>query len=398
MKRRRFLESSLVASASLMFPAFLTGCISKNDIVNQKLNKSEKKLIIIQLSGGNDGLNTFIPFENDIYYRSRPKIHIPKNEIIKTTDTMGLHPSLGGLSDLMQKDLVSVINSVGYPNASRSHFRAMDVWQSGHTSGKDSSSGWIGRYLDNNCEGSLGAIEIDDTLSLAMKGEILNGFSLSNAEKLSSNLQKEPINKVLRNQGPRDEKVDFLYKMLSDTKQNAQYLHSKVKTYKSTVSYPDSPFGQDLKLVSQLITSDLETNIFYASLAGFDTHARQKNKHAKLLGDFSSSISALVQDLQNHKILDNTLIMVFSEFGRRIEENGSMGTDHGKGNSMMILGTELSKPGFFNSAPNLNDLVAGDLGFEYDFRQVYASVLNNWLEVDSKQILKTDYQPLNLFS
>lgn len=398
MKRRRFLESSLVAASSAMLPAFLMSCVSKTDIVNQDLKKSGKKLIVIQLSGGNDGLNTFIPYEDDIYYRSRPKLHIPKNEIIKVTDTMGLHPNLIGLSDLMQKDLVSVINSVGYPNASRSHFRAMDVWQSGHTSGKDSSYGWIGRYLDNNCEGSLGAIEIDDTLSLAMKGESKDGFSLSNAEKLNSNLQKEPLKKVLRNQGQKDEKVDFLYKMLADTKQNAQYLHSKIKTYKSTVSYPASSFGQDLKLVSQLISSDLETNIFYASLSGFDTHARQKNKHAKLLGDFSTSISALVQDLQNHKILDNTLIMVFSEFGRRVEENGSVGTDHGKGNSMMLLGTKLAKTGFFNSDPDLNNLLAGDLGFEFDFRQVYASVLNNWLEVDSKPILKTDYQPLNLFS
>lgn len=406
MKRRKFVKRSLVASTSALVPVFFTQCMSNKEVSNEmqvksrssKKSSGHKKLVVIQLSGGNDGLNTIIPYGSDLYYKSRPKIHIPKKEIIKQTDYLGFHPALSSMASIFDKSEMTIFNSVGYPNADRSHFRSMDIWQSGFTDLKKMNTGWIGRYLDSSCNNSA-AIEIEDTISLALKGATCNGLSFSDINKLRAALQEASISNTLKKKAPnKNEKVDYLYKTIASTGAKAEYLYQNSKTYKSTTSYPDSGLGQDLKLIAKLMTGDIDTKIYYSSHTGFDTHANQKNKHAKLLTELSDALGAFVLDLKNHGLFNETAILVFSEFGRRIKENGSKGTDHGKGNNLFVLGGNLAKGGFYNAPTDIVNVDEGDVKYEIDFRSVYQSLLNDWLEIDAQNILQNQYQKLNIFS
>lgn len=375
-----------------MFPSFLTNCVSLNNLDIDKVHS--KRLVIIQLSGGNDGLNTIIPYNEDLYLSSRPKIKIKNDIIRKTTPSLGFHPSLKTFENLFEKNELLVINNVGYPNASRSHFRSLDVWHSARTDLNRMNSGWIGRYLDNTCNG-IGAIEVDDTLSLALKGENCNGFSFSSFAKLSQ--AKNPINKE-KSRNAENEKLAFLYKTMAKNNQFADVILEKAKYHKSTISYPDTNFANDLKLISQLITTDLDTKIYYASLGGFDTHAKQKNKQSKLLKTLDEALYSFIADLKSHRLYENVSILIFSEFGRRLKENNSLGTDHGKANNSFIINPSLKSTQFYNSGPNLKDLDAGDVKFDIDFRQIYSTLLEDWLEVDSVPILSKKYEKLTIFN
>lgn len=392
MDRRNFLQNSAVVSTGLMVPTFLTRC-SKHVTANNSV--AGKKLVVIQLSGGNDGLNTFVPYSNDIYYRKRPTLAIPKNKVIKVSSEIGLNPVLTGLSDLFDRDLMTVINSVGYPNASRSHFKSMDVWHSAGTRTTDMQTGWIGRYLDSYCSDSMCAMEITGTPSLALLGKEQKGFCLSDPSQLNGAFQNEFVRNAAENRDskPTNKNVDFLYKELAQTRQNASAIVEKIKTSKNAVSYPASKFAQRLQTISQLMTADLPTKIFYASLSGFDTHVRQTKKHTGLLTDLSTSLSAFVNDLKAHGLLKDTLIMVFSEFGRRTKENANKGTDHGKGNNVFFIGTETTQKGFYGTT-DLNNLDEGDVRFHTDFRSIYSTVLNRWLDVPAEKILGQKYPGL----
>ncbi|NNC85104.1 MAG: DUF1501 domain-containing protein [Bacteroidia bacterium] len=399
MDRRKFIMSSSVLSASLMLPKFIS--CSPNNLTAQ--NTNGKRLIVIQLAGGNDGLNTFIPYQNDIYYKSRPFIGITKNEAFKLTDDMGLHPKMEGLKKLYDEGLVSVINSVGYPNPNRSHFRSMDIWQSASGSDEYLDTGWIGRYLDSdcpsNCKNSLDAIEIDDSLSLAMKGDQVKGMSFKDAKLLYENTNHTYIKALSSHASEQRVGADnslFLHKVLTETVQNADYIFNKSKTYKSTVNYPQSMLSKQLKTIGQLIGSGSSTSVYYASHGGFDTHVGQNGKHGRLLNIYSDAVSALVQDLKNTDNLKDTIILTFSEFGRRVTQNASRGTDHGTANNVTIIGGSLKNAGFYNDTPDLRNLDNNDLKYQVDFRSVYSTVLSNWLGADSNKILGSKFKALDI--
>ena len=396
MKRRNFLKNTGLASTSLYIPQFL------NAFQSPFANKSRagKILVVLQLSGGNDGLNTIVPYRNDVYYQNRPTLGIQKSEVLSISDELGLNPAMEAFRSLYDEGLVSIINSVGYPNPDRSHFRSMDIWHTASDSSEYLSSGWIGRYLDNQCVGCanpLHAIEVDDTLSLALKGGKYSGFAVSNPRKLKRQADNRFL-KAIANNGNHEaeENVAYLYKTLIDTQSSADYLFEKSKVHQSKIIYPNNAFAKDLKQIAELITADSDTQIYYAGMTGFDTHANQKNAQARLLKNYSESVAAFVKDLKSNNLLEDVLILTFSEFGRRVKQNGSNGTDHGTANNVFLMGGNLRKAGFYNVAPDLLNLDKGDLIYDIDFRAIYATVLEDWLEVEAAPILGRTFRGLQL--
>ncbi len=395
MKRRDFFKTTALASTSLMVPSFLKG-FTGNDLLN---SRSGKNLVVIQFSGGNDGLNTIVPFRNDIYYQSRPTLSINKEAVLKLSDEQGLNPAMEALKPLYDDGLVSIINAVGYPNPDRSHFRSMDIWHTASESDEYLSSGWIGRYLDNKCNGCetpYHALEVDDSLSLALKGFSRNGFAMSDPKALKKATENKFLRDIAHHAHSHEENVAYLYKTMIDTQSSADYLFEKSKVYQSKEQYPNTPFGRDLKQIAELITADTDTKIYYVSLSGFDTHVNQRNQQERLLKQYADGIAAFVQDLKQNRLLDDTLIMTFSEFGRRVKQNGSNGTDHGTANNLFLIGGNLKTPGFYNSAPDLTNLEDGDLIYQIDFRRVYATILENWLDTDAGQILNGSFENLKI--
>jgi len=355
--------------------------------------RNGKKLVVIQFSGGNDGLNCLIPFRTDKYYELRPDISIYRDELLKITDEAGFNPNLDFLADLFHDGNLAVVNSVGYPNPNRSHFRSMDIWQSASSSEEYLSSGWIGRALDSTCADNCtvphSAIELDDTLSLALKGERIKGLALRNPKMLFESTRQPLLRKIAQDYSSsrEDTPADFLHKTLTDTMHSADYLFSKSKIFSSHSVYPDNYFAKQMRQIVELIISGSETSVYYISLSGFDTHVFQKGQQNKLLKLFSETLKVFCNDLKANGQFNDTLIMTFSEFGRRVSQNGSKGTDHGTANVIFLAGGGLHKSGIQNSLPDLENLVDGDLVYNVDFRSVYSTVLQNWLHVDSAKVM-----------
>jgi len=393
MDRRKFLKQSSLASSLFFVPSFVKAF---ERVAQSQLGY--KRLVIIQLSGGNDGLNTVIPYQNDLYYKARPTLGIKKNEVIKLTDEVGLHKSLKPLKQLYDDGHLTIINNVGYPNPIRSHFRSMDIWQTATDSDKYSQSGWLGRYLDQYGKNPHSAIEINDSLSLAMKGETMNAIATQDAKTLY-NLSKDPYFKnVIKHQNDAhlsEHNLGYLYKSMISAESSAKYIFETSKTTSSKIEYPNNAFGKQLKTTAQFINSGLETKVFYSALNGFDTHVNQLNSQNRLLGIYANSIDAFVQDLKTNNTFDDTLILTFSEFGRRVKQNASVGTDHGTANNVFVMGGKLKKQGLYNNMADLSHLdTNGDLKFEIDFRTIYATVLNQWLEVNDEKVLNKSFEQL----
>ncbi len=394
MDRRKFLKQSSLASSLFFVPSFVRAF---EQVASASLGY--KRLVIIQLSGGNDGLNTIVPFRNDIYYKERPTISIAKTDVIKLTDEVGLNPSLTPLKRLYDQGYLSIINNVGYPNPVRSHFRSMDIWQTATDSDKFSQSGWLGRYLDNYGKNPYAAIEVDESLSLAMKGEKVNAIATKDPRAFH-NMSRDPyfknINKHQNDAHLSEHNLGYLYKSMIDAHSSAKYIYETSKTVSTLQEYPQNKFGKQLKTTAQFINSGLDTKVFYTSLNGFDTHANQLNTQKRLLKQYADGIEAFVKDLKANGTFKDTLILTFSEFGRRVKQNASVGTDHGTANNVFIIGENLKKKGFYNNAANLSNLDDnGDLKFEIDFRTIYATVLDKWLEVDDKKVLNKSFSQLD---
>jgi uncharacterized protein (DUF1501 family) len=387
MKRRDFLKSSALASGALMVPSFLKAWGNVNPM---ELN-GYRTMVIIQLSGGNDGLNTVVPYTNDIYYQNRPNIGVGANEVLKINDELGFNPVMKGMKSLYDDGLLSIINNVGYPNPDRSHFRSLDIWHSASNSNEYLSTGWMGRYLDSNCKHPYQVIEVDDTLSLAVKGARKTAIATKDPLQLYNTTRSPYFSKIVESVNKEnldEDNMGYLYKTMLETHSSADYIYETHKIYKSDVDYPNHKFAKQMKTIGEFIISGMKTRVYYISLGGFDTHVGQSGQQERLLETYSESVAALVKDLKKNNRLDDTLIMTFSEFGRRVKQNGSNGTDHGTANNLFVVGGKLKKAGVYNSAPNLADLDDnGDLKYDIDFRRVYATVLNNWLEVDHQKIL-----------
>lgn len=392
LKRRDFIHSAALASASLLLPKFLNATR-----LEHPLQAGQKVLVVIQLTGGNDGLNTIIPYTNDLYYQSRPKIAIPKGTALRLTDDAGLNPNLPILKELYGEGHLAIINNVGYPNPNRSHFRSMDIWQTASDANEYISTGWLGRYLEQQSNHNVlptQIIETDDILSLALKGEHKQGIALRDPRKLYSSQREQFYKRLADSHEHKHEMVDYLYNMLGDTINSTNYILEKAKTNPSTAAYPSTVFGKNLKNIASLIRSDINTRVYYISLGSFDTHVRQQDKQTNLFEQLNNGLQAFTDDLKKSNRFDDVLIMTFSEFGRRVAENASSGTDHGTANNMFFIGGALKQKGLLNDLPDLSNLKDGDLQFEVDFKNVYATVIEKWLNSSVPDILGKGYEPM----
>lgn len=378
--------------------AFVPNFLKAFDDLEPNLS-AHRNLVVIHLKGGNDGLNTIIPVNNDIYYNARPKISIKQKDTLRLNDELGFNKSLMPLKKLYDQGYLSIINNVGYPNPSRSHFVSSDIWQTASDHNNILDSGWIGRYLDKYGKMPYNAIQIDDDLDLALRGERRNGIATRNAKQLYRSLQESDFNTILSYHDKShhvEHNLGYLYKTMIDAKSSAKYLYETALDSNLSDSYPKtSSLSNQLKVVGQFIKSGLDTNIYYTSLSGFDTHAYQVGKQERLLKNYAEAIEAFVNDLKKNNRFKNTLILTFSEFGRRVKQNFSNGTDHGAANNVFVIGENLKKSGLYNKLASLSDLDDnGDIKYEIDFRAVYQTILINWLNVSSTGIIDSNYERL----
>lgn len=351
------------------------------------------------MSGGNDGLNTIVPFTNDLYYKNRPNLFIPKKDLIKATDHLGFHKSLAPLKNLYDQGYLTILNNVGYPNPNRSHFRSTDIWQTASDANEYLSSGWLGRYIDIYGKMPYSGIELDDSLSLILKGETMNGIATKNPKILFGNTQTPYFKKLLNKQSEThlsEHNLGYLYKTMIEASSSAKYIYETSTTFESTFTYPKNPFGEQLKTTAEFINSHLESKVYYVSMGGFDTHANQANKQSSLLKTYSESMEVFIKDLKQNDTFKDTLILTFSEFGRRVKQNAAGGTDHGAANNVFILGQNLKTKGFYNESPDLENLDAnGDIVHSIDFRSIYATILDQWLRVNDTKILNKTFSKLD---
>ena len=391
LKRKEFLQVGSLATASLMLPKFLKAFEAGNMVPS-----GNKVIVILQLSGGNDGLNTVIPVRNDIYYRSRPRLGIKKDKALSLTDEVGLHPALTSFKELYDDGSLAILNNVGYPNPDRSHFRSMDIWHTASQSTEYWSHGWVGRYLDaqcNGCDKPTQAIELDDVLSLALKGNDFKGIAVKDPRRLYGTANEKFFRDVMKNHKDEagEQPVDYLYKTMAETLSSADYIFQQSRLHPSSAEYPKSELGNSLKTIASLIYSEINTKVYYVSLGSFDTHINQDGQQQRLFTEMNEAVQAFVKDLKEQKRFEDVLLFTFSEFGRRVEQNASNGTDHGTANNMFLVSGGLKRKGVLNPMPDLSDLNEGDLKYNVDFKNVYATVLKKWLNADDEKILMKKY-------
>jgi uncharacterized protein (DUF1501 family) len=352
-------------------------------------------LVIIQLAGGNDGLNTIIPFTDDRYYKLRPTLGL-RDGLLHLNDDLALHPACPELHQLYHNGHLSIIQNVGYPNPNRSHFRSTEIWETASDSETFKREGWLGRYFDNTCTGSPDQSKDADPNAIHVGDMIPQSFLSEQSHSLFGMKHRGSFD---RGTDPADLAYEKLL-MADHIEGNASYLqHTMMNTlvterrvekfiaqYKAQTSYPSTKLAQSLKRVAALIHANMETRIYFVSQSGYDTHANQLTNHHKLLTELSGAMHAFQKDLDAHKKDDQVLTMTFSEFGRRPAENGSAGTDHGTAAPLFVMGSKV-KGGLLGQAPELVTDIKKDLEYSTDFRGIYSSVLDKWLEADSSKIL-----------
>jgi uncharacterized protein (DUF1501 family) len=407
--RRDFLKYSLgsgsLVACGLTVPNFLSLTAAAAPAAG-KPGAKDTILVVIELTGGNDGLNTVIPFKDPEYAKLRPTLRQPASQIKKLNDHVALHPQMAGLADLLQQHALCVVQGVGYPNPSQSHFRSMDIWQAGSTA-KELTEGWLGKALAKlPLTPSFHLAGSNESAPLTLTGAptrvpsitSLADFQLkvaaaSNADKKK---QQKIIEDAAKSAKGEPNLLDFVKRTAVNTYASSKRLQDIGKNYTPKATYPNTALANKLKLAAQLIDANLGARLFYVSIDNFDTHASQAATHAALLGQLSGAMTAFYKDLAARGHKDRLLLLTFSEFGRRAKENGSRGTDHGSAAPMLLVGGKV-KAGVVGEHPSLTKLVKGNLQHHTDFRQVYAAILDKWLGVSSKAVLGQEFKPADIF-
>ncbi|GIV14580.1 MAG: hypothetical protein KatS3mg022_0015 [Armatimonadota bacterium] len=356
----------------------------------------DRILVVVQLSGGNDGLNTIIPYTEPRYRQLRPTLAIPENQVVPLDEHIGLHPSFAKVKPLVEAGQFAVIQGVGYPNPNRSHFRSMEIWQTANPD-KVVGTGWLGRYLDtlpDSARNPLIGITLGRENPVAMTGQQVSVPCVASLEDFKS-LAGEEAEALHAVYALQDSKTASVRAATLKALDAAEIIRQRVGQYRSPVEYPRTPFAQALQQIAQLIAAGIGTRVFYCSTGGFDTHAQQARTHAVLLQNVAEGLSAFWTDLQAMGKADKVLVLAFSEFGRRVAENGSAGTDHGAAAPMFAMGKSIYA-GLLGEHPSLSDLQDGDLRYHIDFRSVYAAVLEDWLDADSQQVLGGRFDKVSL--
>jgi uncharacterized protein (DUF1501 family) len=400
--RRRFLTlagtTSVVALANTM-PMFLRRAAAAGDAVH-----GDKVLVVVQLTGGNDGLNTVIPYGDDAYHSNRFSLDYNADSVLKIDDYHGFHPSMRGFAHLLEEGKLSIVQGVGYPNPNRSHFESMDIWHTARRQLPPQAEGWLGRGLDlaNRNGDDLPAVHLGagvQPLALAARDTSVASFATLANFRLhagrDAKLREAMASMAAAARTHDNEMLDFLQTNTTAAFAAAERIEQLSRGYDTPVAYPASSLAQHLKSVAQLIAAGMKTQIYYLTLDGFDTHSNQRDAHAALLSELSGAVHAFVADMTHKGHGDRVLVMTFSEFGRRVKENASSGTDHGAAAPMFLAGSKV-RSGLVGKHPSLTDLIDGDMKFHTDFRRVYAAVLEDWLGWNPKAIVGTSFAPLDV--
>ncbi|MEM7315543.1 MAG: DUF1501 domain-containing protein, partial [Planctomycetota bacterium] len=379
-------------SATQIWPSFLGRAFLQGE---ERSDHTGRILVVIQLTGGNDGLNTVIPFAQDAYRKARPAIAVPESQVLKINDHVGLHRSMNAANELLHEGRLSIVQNVGYPESDRSHFRSMAIWHTAGESGEElPENGWAGRALDRTATGGTDGVFVgSEDMPRALRGRRASITSILPGKKLELATSINPHASLLMS-GDDSRLSKFVQRNLAEAYKTVQQLEQP--TGKSAVAYPSSELGASLRSVAQFIGIESSARVYYVNQPGFDTHQSQVAVHGELLADFSDSLKAFLDDLKAMKLDERVTVMAFSEFGRRVSENGSAGTDHGTAGPVFIAGSNL-KQRLVGRAPDLSELDGDDLKVDIDFRRVYATILSDWLDIPHEPILGADFSPLSLF-
>ncbi len=404
--RRQFLKTSLAGGSLISLGATVPVFLSRTAAAAPEANQPGARdtiLVVVQLTGGNDGLNTVIPYADTEYAKLRPNLRIAKNQVHKLDDAVGLHPAMERLAKLLDDHALAVVQGVGYPNPNQSHFRSMDIWQAASTAAT-LTEGWLGKALKKMpAAPAFHLAGANDSSPLALAGaparvptiSSLNDFQLQvTAASGADTREQRAVIEGVAQTGGRPGLLDFVQRTASNTYASSRRLQEVGKNYQPKVPYPNTALANHLKVAAQLIDAGLGARLFYVAIDGFDTHANQLNTHANLLRQLSDALTAFYQDMAARGHKDRILMMTFSEFGRRAHENGSRGTDHGTAAPMLLVGGKV-KAGVVGRHPSLTDLAFGNLKHAIDFRQVYATILDQWLGVTSQDILGEKFQTVS---
>ena len=400
--RRQFLKQ-FGAAGIISLGGLPPRCLTRAAEI-ASVGPDQRILVMVQLAGGNDGLNTLVPHGEDAYYRARPGIGIPKSQVLRINERLGLHPRLAGLKELFDEGKLAIVQGVGYPNPDRSHFRSMDIWQSAQPQNAVPRDGWLGRALEwqleqpsTRAEGlALGT----DRLPLSLvSGRVtvptlrrLEEFQLIDGKGSDSQqrLKREALNRA--SASPARGELDFLRRATATALTTADRMKSLSATYTPCADYPATGLADRLKLIAQMVAAELPARMYFVALDGFDTHAQQEGGHAALLAELSGAIRAFERDLAGHGLGDRVMLSTFSEFGRRVSENGSLGTDHGA--ASMLFAMTPQQGGLYGSHPSFSSLDDGDLQHTVDFRSVYATLLK-WLQIPGEPVLGSGFNSLD---
>lgn len=408
MKRRDFLRvATPVITLPLVlggFPIRAFGRSRALDALWQALSSTDRVLVLIQLDGGNDGINTLIPLDQlSTYYQVRPQIALPESKLLRISDEVAFHPAMGALQRMYNDGMVAIVQGVAYPNTNLSHFRSIDIWMTASDANQYLTTGWMGRYLDtlypnypngypNDYAPDPPALQIGAVLALALQGPLASmGLALQDPQTFYDIINGTPSNATgsIPDTRPGHE-LAYLRQVELKSQQYSSSIKTAADRAQNKAEYPsNNSLGDQLKIVARLIAGGLQTRVYLVSIRGFDTHAAQvdptdttQGTHATLLRTLSDAVAAFFDDLRQLGIADRVVAMTFSEFGRRVASNASNGTDHGTAAPMFVFGPQVL-PGIRGANPNLQDLdTNGNLQMQYDFRQVYASILDQWYGVE----------------
>lgn len=407
--RRDFLRTGLygigVTAGLPLFLSRASAALAAQGLANNSERRPDRILVVIELTGGNDGLNTIVPFRDDEYYRVRPTLGILKRNLLPLSDEVGLHPSLAGFERLYKDGLMAIVEGCGYPNPSFSHFSSMGFWHTGVPNGGE-TLGWTGRFADAHAPdgGKNLIVNIGSSQSLAVRSRLHSPLVFTDPGELVR-IGTDEEKEVLERMGTARETTNPALGFLRSTAQNAIESSALVKEawsgYRTPIDYGIGGGGlaSDLQKVAALIAADMPTRIYYVSFRGnsFDTHVHQADLHSRLLMYMADAVNGFMQDLERLGRSDDVAVMMFTEFGRRVEENASQGTDHGTAGPMFIVSKKL-QGGFYGASPSLTDLDDGNLKMTTDFRRVYATMIREWMGYeDTESILKGDFATLAVF-
>jgi uncharacterized protein (DUF1501 family) len=392
--RRDFLRSSTLLALAPTVPGFLARTARA-----AKTEREGRVLVVIQLDGGNDGINTVVPYADEGYAKYRKTLRLAKDRLIKVNDRVGLHPAMSAAGKLLEGGQLAIVQGVGYPNPSRSHFRSMAVWHSASTDPEEHNGlGWLGRGLDATAPkpGETSALFLGSgPVPLAVRGRRSAASAIDRAEDFFLTPGAD-ARRVLSKEEPADELTAFVRRSMLDAYTTADRLAEPAQSGGGSGRNYGSSLAGQLRMIVRLLKSGVGARVFYTLQTGYDTHAGQLPSHLRLLSDLSFSLQAFLGELKAAGLAERVVVLCFSEFGRRVEENASGGTDHGTAGPVFLAGPSV-QAGLIGQTPNLMDLADGDLKMGLDFRRVYATVLEDWLRLSAKQALGMAFERLPLF-